>query len=47
MVTSGGVVVQNTDGSYEAVSPEEAKMRLEAMDQERRALYEPVSLPEQ
>ena len=47
MVTSGGVVVQNTDGSYEAVSPEEAKKRLEAMDPERRALYEPVSPPQQ
>lgn len=45
MVTSGGVVVQNADGSYEAVSPEEAKKRLEAMDPKRRRLYEPVEVP--
>ena len=40
MLTNGGVVVQNEDGSREAVSPEEAKKRLAAMSAERRALYE-------
>jgi epoxyqueuosine reductase QueG len=40
MLTDSGVVVQNEDGSREAVSPEEAKRRLAAMSPERRALYE-------
>jgi epoxyqueuosine reductase QueG len=42
MVMNSGVVVQNDDGSYIAVSPEEAKRRLAAMEPERRSLYEPV-----
>jgi len=42
MVREGGVVVQNPDGSLEAVSPEEAEERLAAMDPETRALYEEV-----
>ena len=40
MLANSGVVVQNEDGSREAVSPEEAKKRLAAMSPERRALYE-------
>jgi len=40
MLTESGVVVQNEDGSREAVSPEEAQKRLAAMSPERRALYE-------
>ncbi|MBW2091375.1 MAG: epoxyqueuosine reductase [Deltaproteobacteria bacterium] len=40
MLTNSGVVVQNEDGSLEAVSPEEAKTRLAAMNPKRRALYE-------
>ncbi|MCF8128658.1 MAG: epoxyqueuosine reductase [Deltaproteobacteria bacterium] len=40
MLTQSGVVVQNPDGSLEAVSPEEGARRLEAMPPEQRALYE-------
>ncbi len=40
LLTKGGVIVQNTDGTLEAVSPEEAKNRLAAMDPELRSLYE-------
>jgi epoxyqueuosine reductase QueG len=40
MLTEGGVVVQNFDGSLVAVSPDEATRRLETMPPERRALYE-------
>ncbi|MBW2141812.1 MAG: hypothetical protein JRG97_12205 [Deltaproteobacteria bacterium] len=40
MLANSGVVVQNEDGSLEAVSPEEAKKRLAAASPERRALYE-------
>lgn len=40
MVVEGGVVVQNPDGSREAVSPEEARKRIANMDPETRALYE-------
>jgi epoxyqueuosine reductase QueG len=39
LLAKGGVVVQNEDGTLEAVSPEEAENRLTAMDPERRALY--------
>ena len=42
MLTESGVVVQNPDGIHEAVSPEEAKRRLAAMDPETRALYEEI-----
>jgi epoxyqueuosine reductase QueG len=42
MLVESGVIVQNPDGSYEAVSPEEARRRIEAMDPEARALYELV-----
>ena len=40
LVKKSGVVVQNEDGSLEAVTPEEAKRRFEAMDPAVRALYE-------
>ena len=42
LLKEGGVVVQNQDGSVEAVSPEEAVQRLEAMDPHRRAMYEDI-----
>jgi len=35
-------VVQNEDGSLEAVSPEEAKQRIKDLSPERRAFYETV-----
>ena len=40
MLTAGGVVVQTPDGSLEAVSPEEAKSRLDALPGELRSIYE-------
>ncbi len=40
MITGSGVVVQNPDGSLEAVTPEEAQKRIAAMSPETRALYE-------
>ena len=40
LLTEGGVVVQNPDGSLEAVTPEEARRRLDAMPAEVRAIYE-------
>jgi len=40
MITEGGVVVQNQDGSFEALSPDAAKERIAAMPPELRALYE-------
>ena len=46
MIMSSGVVVQNADGSYCAVSPEEAKRRLATMEPDRRRLYEPGNPPE-
>jgi epoxyqueuosine reductase len=39
LLAKGGVVVQNEDGTLEAVSPEEAEKRLAAMEPERRNLY--------
>jgi hypothetical protein len=42
MLTQSGVIVENTDGAREAVSPEEAKKRLAAMDPATRALYEEI-----
>lgn len=46
-LTSSGVVIQHPDGSYEAVTPEQAKAHLDAMPPETRALYEeaPVNAP--
>jgi epoxyqueuosine reductase QueG len=40
LVHENGVIVQNEDGTLEAVTPEEARKRLDAMTPERRALYE-------
>jgi epoxyqueuosine reductase QueG len=42
MLTQSGVIVENSDGSREAVSPAEAKKRLAAMDPATRALYEEI-----
>jgi len=42
MLTKSGVIVENPDGSREAVSAEEAKKRVAKMDAETRALYEEV-----
>jgi epoxyqueuosine reductase QueG len=42
MLVNSGVVVQNPDGSLEAVSPKEARERLAGMSREVRALYEEV-----
>jgi epoxyqueuosine reductase QueG len=42
MLTESGVIVENPDGSREAVSAAEAKIRLAAMDLGTRALYEEV-----
>ena len=42
MLTEGGVVVQNEDGSLEAVSPEQARQHMEGLPKERRALYETI-----
>ncbi len=40
LLRNGGVIVQLDDGSLEAVSPEEAKEHIAAMEPERRTLYE-------
>jgi epoxyqueuosine reductase QueG len=40
MLIESGCVVQNPDGSVEALPPEEAAARVAAMDDETRALYE-------
>jgi len=40
MLSQSGVVVQNSNGTLEAVSPEEAKKRLAGMPPEKRKLYE-------
>ena len=42
LLTESGVIVQGPDGSCRAVSPEEAKKRIDEMDPETRALYEEV-----
>ena len=42
LLTESGVIVQGPDGSCRAVSPEEAKKRIDEMDSETRALYEEV-----
>jgi epoxyqueuosine reductase QueG len=39
LLANGGVIIQNEDGSLEAVSPEEGERRLAAMEPERRNLY--------
>ncbi|MCW9034296.1 MAG: hypothetical protein OQJ97_08750 [Rhodospirillales bacterium] len=40
MIKDSGVIIQNEDGSLEAVSPKQAKQKLAQMSPERRALYE-------
>ena len=40
MLVESGVIVQNADGTLEAVTPEEGKKRIADMDVETRALYE-------
>ena len=40
LLHNGGVIVQLDDGSLEAVSPEETKEHVAAMEPERRTLYE-------
>jgi epoxyqueuosine reductase QueG len=40
LLSEGGVVLQNEDGSLDVVSPEEATGRLAAMPSEHRALYD-------
>ena len=40
LLKEGGVVVQNQNGSLEALRPEEARQKMEAMDPQRRAMYE-------
>lgn len=42
MLKESGVVVQNEDGSIEAVTPEEAEQQMKALPPERRAFYETV-----
>ncbi len=42
MISGSGVVIQEADGSMRAVSSEEAKDHLAAMEQETRALYEEI-----
>ena len=46
LVQESGVVVQNDDGTLEAVTPGEARKRLDAMTPERRALYEGEIVPD-
>ncbi len=43
MLVESGVVVQNSDGSLEAVTPAEGKKRIAEMDPDTRALYEKIS----
>jgi hypothetical protein len=43
MLTHSGVVVQRSNGTLEAVSPEKAKERLSKMPVERRKLYEDIA----
>jgi len=40
MLVNSGVVIQDSDGSLRAASPDEAERHIAAMDPERRALYE-------
>jgi epoxyqueuosine reductase len=40
MLTESGVVLQNSDGSLEAVSPKNAKKRLASLSVPQRALYQ-------
>ncbi len=40
MLINGGVVIQEPDGTLKAVSPEEAKKHLAALNSEQKSLYE-------
>ena len=40
LLTESGVIVQNPDGSVEAVAPDAAEKKVAAMDPDTRALYE-------
>jgi len=40
LVRESGVIVQNENGTLEPVTPEEARKRMDAMEPERRAMYE-------
>jgi epoxyqueuosine reductase QueG len=40
LVRHSGVILQNEDGTLEAVTPEEARKKMDAMEPERRAMYE-------
>lgn len=42
MLVESGVIVQNPDGTLEAVPPEEAKKRIAEMNPDTRALYEKI-----
>jgi len=42
LLVESGVIIQNSDGSLNAVAPEEAKERIAKMNAETRALYEEV-----
>jgi len=42
MLVASGVIVENSDGSLEAVTPEEAQHRIAEMDSKTRALYENI-----
>ena len=42
MLVESGVVVQNSDGTLVAVAPQEGKKRIAEMDEDTRALYEPI-----
>jgi hypothetical protein len=40
MLINSGVVIQDPDGTLRAVSPEDAKRHIAALDPEKRVLYE-------
>jgi hypothetical protein len=40
LLAEGGVIVQNEDGTLEAVSPQEVENRLAAMPADKRAIYD-------
>lgn len=42
LLRKSGVVIQSPDGSIKAVSPEEARIHLDAMNPSQRALYEKI-----
>ena len=42
LLKKAGVVVQNENGSVEAIPPEDALRKMEAMEPQRRAMYEDI-----